>query len=66
MTDRERELLASEDSEEDDYRYQAASRIRRKIGKELTEDIRILEEHHPKLLEELRDVTCPDREGRPE
>ena len=60
LTDRERELLASEDDEEREYRYQAASRIRNKIHEELTDDITHLEEHHPKLLEELREVVCED------
>jgi len=60
LTDRERELLASNDEGEKEYRYQAASRIRNKIEDELTEDIQILEEHHPDLLDELRDVVCGD------
>lgn len=62
LTDRERELLASDDEEEDEYRYQAASRIRNKIHDELTEDIEILSEHHPTLLRELREVVCEDEE----
>lgn len=60
LTDRERELLSSElDEDEKKYRYQAASRIRNKIEDELTEDIEILNRHHPELLDELRDVVCP-------
>lgn len=62
LTDRERELLASDDEEEREYRYQAASRIRNKIEDELTQDIEILEEHHPTLLRELREVVCEDME----
>lgn len=58
LTDRERELLASEDEDEREYRYQAASRIRNKIEDELTEDVEILEKHHPTLLRELREVVC--------
>lgn len=58
LTDRERELLASDDEDEREYRYQAASRIRNKIEEELTDDIGILEKHHPELLEELREVVC--------
>lgn len=56
LTDRERELLASENENEDDYRYQAASRIRNKIHDELTVDVGILKEHHPVLFDELREV----------
>jgi len=58
LTDRERELIASDDEDEKEYQYQAASRIRNKIQDELTRDVEILEEHHPDLLEELRDVVC--------
>lgn len=58
LTDRERELLASDDEEEREYRYQAASRIRNKIEDELTDDIEVLEEHHPELLGELQEVVC--------
>ncbi|MDS0284752.1 hypothetical protein [Haloarcula onubensis] len=60
LTDRERELLANDDEDEKEYRYQAASRIRNKIEDELTEDLEILEEHHPELARELRDVVCSD------
>lgn len=63
LTDRERELIASDDDEEKEYQYQAASRIRNKIHDELTVDIEILEENHPELLGELREVVCEDRDG---
>lgn len=64
LTDRERELLSTDDLEgtELEYRYQAASRIRTKISDELTEDIEILEENHPQLLKELRGVVCKSGE----
>lgn len=56
LTDTERELLqANENSER--Y-YQAVSRVRRKINEELSEDIGILEENHPKLYSELSDIVC--------
>ena len=58
LTDTERELLDS--GEKSDRYYQAVSRIRRKINEELTEDVRLLEENHPELLEELREVVCED------
>lgn len=54
LTDTERELLEAE--EKSDRYYQAVSRIRRKIGEELSEDLVILQEHHPELLEELLQV----------
>lgn len=56
LTDTERELL--EGDEKSDRYYQAVSRIRRKINEELTEDVRLLKENHPELLEELRGVAC--------
>ncbi len=58
LTDTERELLDAD--EKSDRYYQAVSRVRRKINEELTEDVRLLEENHPELLTELRDVVCED------
>lgn len=56
LTDTERELLNSK--EKSDRYYQAVSRIRRKINEELTKDVQLLEEQHPELLSELREVAC--------
>jgi hypothetical protein len=56
----QRELLDAD--EKSDRYYQAVSRIRRKINEELTEDVRLLEENHPDLLGELRDVVCEEDE----
>ena len=58
LTDTERELLEG-DAKSDRY-YQAVSRVRRKIREELTEDMALLEEHHPELLAELQEVVCED------
>ena len=58
LTDTERELLKS--GEKSDRYYQAVSRIRRKINEELSTDIEVLKEHHPELLEELRDVVSDE------
>jgi len=58
LTDTERELLQSD--EKSDRYYQAVSRIRRKISEELSTDIELLEEHHPELLEELREVVSKE------
>ena len=58
LTDTERELLESE-AKSDRY-YQAVSRVRRKISEELTEDVALLEEHHPELLAELEEVVCEE------
>lgn len=61
LTDRERELIEGESESDDDLRYQAVSRVRRKIKDELATDVEILREHHPDLYEELRESVC-DRE----
>jgi len=53
LTDRERELLQSGGDDDEDARYVAISRIRRKIEMELPRDLEILAEHHPQLLDEL-------------
>ena len=58
MTETDREYITG--SEGDDKRYQSASRIRRRLKEELPTDVEILEEHHPDLLEELREVVCDD------
>ncbi|KTG11505.1 hypothetical protein AUR64_04330 [Haloprofundus marisrubri] len=54
----ERARISGEEDVEDSKRYQAVSRVRRRINEELTEEVELLEEHHPELLEELRDVVC--------
>ncbi|WP_235853709.1 hypothetical protein [Halosimplex salinum] len=59
MTKRERELIEGDD-DADDLRYQAVSRVRRKIEDELTTDAEILREHHPELYAELQDAVCSD------
>jgi len=56
MTDRERELIAGDG--EDSQQYVAISRVRRKIDDELPEDVELLREHHPQLYGELREVVC--------
>ena len=56
----ERERIEGGDDIDDSKRYQAVSRVRRRINEELTEEIALLEEHHPDLLDELREVVCND------
>lgn len=60
MTEREREWLASETTESGSRKYQVISEIRNRIDGELEADIDVLEEHHPQLLAELREVVCDD------
>ncbi|SEW10066.1 hypothetical protein [Natrinema salifodinae] len=58
LTETEREQIAGEHG--DSRKYQATSRVRRRVEEELTKDIEVLEEHHPELLEEVREVICKD------
>lgn len=57
LTDGERRHISGE-SGNDQLRYQAVSHVRTRIENELPTDVEILEEHHPDLLEELREVVC--------
>lgn len=65
ITDTERERISGEADVADSKKYQAISRVRRRINEELPEDMKMLEEHHPKLLEELRAVVCEDEDAEP-
>ena len=58
LTERDRELLAEEDG--GNRRYQAISEIRSRISEELSTDVEVLEENHPQLLEEMREIVCED------
>jgi len=56
LTEREIDYLRGEEG--DQRKYEAVSRVRRRIQTELSEDINVLEETRPELLEELRSVVC--------
>ena len=60
ITFTERERIAGRDSVEDSKRYQAISRVRRRINEEVVEEVDLLREHHPDLLEELQEVVCDE------
>ena len=55
LTEREREALAGEAT--DSYRYKTRSYFRNRL-EELDDDIDVLRENDPDLLEELREVVC--------
>lgn len=61
LTERDRELLAEDGG--GNRRYQAISEIRSRISEELSTDVEVLEENHPELLEELREVVCENCES---
>ena len=57
MTKIDRERISGEADVPNSKRYESASRVRQRIG-ELEKDAELLEEHHPKLYEELRAGVC--------
>ncbi len=57
LTEREREAIAGEAS--DSYRLKTRSYFRDRLD-ELEDDIDVLAEHDPELLDELREVVCRD------
>ena len=59
ITETEREHIAGE-RDHPQRRYEAVSRVRARIEEELAEDVLLLEQHHPDLLEELREVVCDE------
>ncbi|WP_229772992.1 hypothetical protein [Halarchaeum nitratireducens] len=61
MTETDREYISNAGDVEKNKRHQSISRVRKRINEELPHDIDVLEEHHPELLEELRDVVCEGR-----
>lgn len=63
MTDTDREYISDGENVDSHKRYQAISRVRNRITEELATDVELLREHHPGLLEELRDVVCEDSEN---
>lgn len=58
ITQTEREQLSGEHGSE--RKYQAATRIRKRVEEELPQDVSVLAKHHPDLLEELREVVCEE------
>lgn len=56
LTDGEREYLRGEQG--DQRMYEARSRFRARLANEVVDDVVLLEEHQPELLEELREVVC--------
>ena len=63
LTDREREILSGEADVSDNYRYKVESVARRRV-RNIEGDVEVLRENYPEILEELRDVVCPNGEGQ--
>lgn len=67
LTPTERQYIDGQGT--DQQRYEAISRARARITEELSTDVTLLEENHPELLSELREVVCdgdPDAIGEGE
>ena len=62
MTKTDRQQIAGGEGVDENNRYQAISRVRSRINEELPKDIEVLQEHHPELYKELRDIVCDCRE----
>ncbi|WP_200840366.1 hypothetical protein [Natrialba sp. INN-245] len=58
LTESERETIQNPETK--DNPYVAVSRVRTKIEDELPEDVEILREHRPDLLEDLQEIVCTD------
>ena len=59
MMSTDRERLTGKADIHEEKRYQTVHRVWSRI-KELETDVEVLEEHHPELLKELRDMVCED------
>jgi len=58
ITFTERDRIAGKTDVENAKRYQAVSRVRRRIKEELPEEIKLLEQHNPDLRDELHVVAA--------
>ena len=56
LTEGEREYLRGEAG--DQRMYEARSRFRARINEPVSEDIELLKQNQPELLEELRSIVC--------
>ena len=59
LTANDREVLSAEKGDEN-RRRNVKWEVERRIKDELVTDVEVLEEHHPELLKELREVVCDD------
>jgi len=57
MTTTDRERITGESDDPDKKVYESVSRVRSRI-EELEKDAALLEDHHPELLDELREAVC--------
>jgi len=60
MTETDREYISEEADPSDTQLDQSVYRVRKRINEELPEDIEVLREHRPELLQELREIVCQE------
>lgn len=58
LTETERERIRDGADVDRQRRYEAVSRVRRRIQEEMRTDVDVLKENHPQLYEELRAAVC--------
>ncbi|MDB9250744.1 hypothetical protein PN419_17360 [Halorubrum ezzemoulense] len=59
LTENDRQVLAGVKGDQD-RRRNVKWEVEKRIDEELAEDIEVLAENHPELLQQLRDVVCED------
>lgn len=62
LTETDREHITGEGNPSQDQKDQSVYRVRQRIREELPQDIEVLEENRPDVLEELREVVCEQGE----
>lgn len=60
MTETDREHITGESEPTQDQKDQAVYRVRQRIREELPQDIEVLAEHRPDVLDELHEVVCEE------
>ena len=60
LTEGEREYLRGDSG--DQRMYEARSRFRSRLEEQVKDDVELLAEHQPELLDELREVVCENGE----
>lgn len=60
MTKTDRAYISEDGDPSETQLDQSVYRVRKRINEELPQDIEVLREHRPDLLEELREVVCKE------
>ncbi|QCW02899.1 hypothetical protein FGF80_06460 [Natrinema pallidum] len=60
MTETDREHISGKSNPTQQQKDQAVYRVRQRISEELPNDIEVLKEHRPDVLEELQSVVCEE------